>query len=186
MCSDRAFWPWARHQANNETIYELPGHKRNTANQRRQICFFGSFDVKGLALDREGRNDKAWTFKVQDIEKISNEFVNVYANDVIMGYDIIVGKYQVLSPLLYCKQLQLNEAEYYQKPGLITVNVTISTFSIFDFYKIPPSQVRVCVEDYLRKSKGKENKTSGKAVSEVSYGLFISTFVIVMLVLSAF
>ena len=129
---------------------------------------------------------KVWTFKAQNIEKTSNEFVNVYANDAIMRSEIKLGRYQVLSALLYCKQLQLNEAEYYQKPGLITVNVTISTFSIFDFYKISPSQVRVCVEDYLRKSKGNENKTSGKAVSKVSYGLFISTFVVVMLVLSAF
>ena len=114
------------------------------------------------------------------MEQESSKLVQVYINDDTLPYDIAggIGSYQSLSRLLYCNQLQLNETEYFMSSGMATVNVTDPMIFISDYYKVSPSQIRVCVDAYLRKSKGK-TKTSDGAFTRMSIWLLFSSLVLV-------
>ena len=57
--------------------------------------------------------------------------------------------YQELSPLLFCKQVQLNESEFTEKDGEIIINVTSTILSVPDFYLTADMQARLCVDQYL-------------------------------------
>ena len=60
------------------------------------------------------------------------------------------GIYQILSPVLFCSQVQLDGNEFQEKDGMIQVNTTALTTPIYDYIRIDDNHVRVCVEDYLQ------------------------------------
>ena len=70
----------------------------------------------------------------------------IYSNTVFEGKTYPI---QVLSPLLYCKQVQLDEDEFIQEQDKISINTTSKMIYVWDFFRVPPSQVRVCVDNYL-------------------------------------
>ena len=63
---------------------------------------------------------------------------------------LIYGNYQLLSPLLFCKQVQLEGNEFQEDDGIIRVNTTASTLSVYDYIRVDDSHVRVCLEEYLQ------------------------------------
>ena len=149
-----------------------------------KLIFSATLTSKVASWTEYNRTTLAWTTKAQDMEMPSSTFVQIYDNDAIRSISPVRrGVYQVLSRLLYCTQLQLNDTEYFERSGLIIVNVTVPTFSISDYYKIPPSQVqvRVCADDYLRASRG-TGKPSGVPLMKMCPSLVISSFAIVMLI----
>ena len=136
-----------------------------------------------IALWKE-RNETTYAtiYKAQDMEHPTSKFVQVYADNVNIFSWL---SHQPLSRLLYCTHLQLYDTEYFERSGLIIVNVSVPMFSISDYYKVSPSQVRVCADEYLQASKGK-NKRSGGHLRDISHGLMISSLAIVMVVTFTF
>ena len=57
--------------------------------------------------------------------------------------------YQELSPLLFCKQVQLNESEFTERHGQIIINTTSMVLSVPDFYLTAEMQARLCADQYL-------------------------------------
>ena len=70
----------------------------------------------------------------------------VYSNELFVG---TTKRIQVFSPLMYCKQVQLDEDEFIEEQGKISINTTSKIINVWDFYRVPPSQVRICVDKYL-------------------------------------
>ena len=60
------------------------------------------------------------------------------------------GEYQILTPLLFCMQVQLDGNEFQEMEGIIQVNTTVASISIYDYIRVDDSHIRVCVEDYLQ------------------------------------
>ena len=122
---------------------------------------------------------KQWTFQVQDMKSSQITFKNIYENDKTI-IEIVRGEYQVLSRLIYCTQVQLNNAEYFERSGLIIVNVTSHQFAISDYYKILPTreQVRVCADEYLKASNGSRKASEAPLLDRPSYlGILIAVIV---------
>ena len=104
----------------------------------------------------------------------------IYTDSGIIDSDARhLGMFQPLSELLYCTQVQLNETEFIEKDGILTINTTQPSFSVSDYNKISPTQVWVCANQYLRKSK-----TSGSTSTCWSYFVTILCFNIVDLLRS--
>ena len=69
------------------------------------------------------------------------------------------GIYQILSPVLFCSQVQLGGNEFQEKDGMIQVNTTAPTISIYDYIRMDDTRVRVCVEDYVQAPAGVSSGT---------------------------
>ena len=127
----------------------------------RKLGLFSAHLTSSVALWTEvDPTSRQWKFVAQDMKMTHNSFQQIY--DTPLTVEMWRGIYQTLSRLLYCTQVQLNGTEYSEKSGLVVVNVTRSTFSISDYYKIPPAQtqVRICADEYLQAYK-ETGKTSG-------------------------
>ena len=61
--------------------------------------------------------------------------------------------YQVLSPLIYCPQIQLNRNEFIEKDVYLVINTTTSKISLPYYYYINMTDARVCANHYLRQPK---------------------------------
>ena len=61
-----------------------------------------------------------------------------------------IDRYQILSPLLFCSQVQLDGNEFQENNGIIQVNTTSLKISVYDYIQIDDTHVRVCVDDYLQ------------------------------------
>ena len=80
--------------------------------------------------------------------------------ELFSSYDIHTAyeqRFQILSPLLYCRQIQLNDTEFEEKDGrLITLlpsrNVSSRKITISYYRRVPPSMARVCVDHYMKKT----------------------------------
>ena len=60
------------------------------------------------------------------------------------------GQYQILSPVLFCSQVQLDGNEFQEIDGVIKVNTTAFTTSVNDYIRVDDSHLRICVDEYLQ------------------------------------
>ena len=145
----------------------------------RQVPFSAVLTTRIALWSEEVHATNKLTFQVRDMKSPSITFANIYTNDKTR-LEIRRGQYQVLSRLLYCTQVQLNNAEYFERSGLIIVNVTSQQFAISDYYKIPPTreQVRVCADEYLKVSNGTRKASEASVLDRPSYlGILIAVIV---------
>lgn len=84
-------------------------------------------------------------------------------NDLKYGFRF----FQELSPILFCKQVQLNESQYTEKDGIVTVTVSPAEYDTVNFYPVTGNRIRICVEDFL---KAFPSETARHALS---LGLFL-------------
>ena len=61
------------------------------------------------------------------------------------------GVYQLLTPILFCSQVQLDGNEFQEMNGVVQLNTTTLKDTIYDFIRIDDTHVRVCVDQYLQK-----------------------------------
>ena len=61
------------------------------------------------------------------------------------------GVYQLLSPILFCSQVQLDGNEFQEMNGAIQINTTTLKDPVYDYIRIDDTHVRVCVDQYLQK-----------------------------------
>ena len=97
------------------------------------------------------------SFRAKEIEG-DHPLTKTYTKQDIIKTVTGKGHYQVFSPLLYCMQVQLEENEFSEKDGLITLNISTSSVSLLDYYRVSNSQARVCADQYLQQSTDLGNK----------------------------
>ncbi|MEW8548612.1 MAG: hypothetical protein AB2693_34355 [Candidatus Thiodiazotropha sp.] len=82
--------------------------------------------------------------------------------DYSSDYNEFIFKiYQEFSPILFCKQVQLESSEFTETNGQIFVNTTSAVFPVYDICRIAEEQVRVCVDQYLRTHMTSSGNTCG-------------------------
>ena len=159
-------------------IKYLDTDKRNEVKVGK-LTFSATLTSKIALWKERNKTTYATTYKARDMEIPAGTFELVYKDNKIMqAFDI----YQPLSRLLYCKQLQLNDTEYFERSGLIIANASASRFTTYDFYRVTPTQVRVCTDSYLQALKGKSQLSHGPGIQEISYGLMILSLTLAMVI----
>ena len=74
----------------------------------------------------------------------------VYLDEVFLRGSTSRGAYQIFSPLLYCTQVQLNGNESQEQNGILTINATLPNFSVWDYHRVSPREVRICIDEYIK------------------------------------
>lgn len=91
-------------------------------------------------------------FKAKEIDVSGYKQTRVYFNEKYLQNRLfLAGVYQVLSPLLFCMQVELNDKEYFEKDFRLWVNISSPAFSVPYHYRVAPDRVRVCVNHYFRR-----------------------------------
>ena len=102
----------------------------------------------------------------RDLEStVQNYTVLFETNDLLKAYD---QKFQVVSPLLYCMQIRLNNTEFEETGGQLTTLHTSRKISLSYYHRTSPSTVQVCADEYMKKS----DKNVGMKVSHAKFYLF--------------
>ena len=60
--------------------------------------------------------------------------------------------YQLLSPLLYCRQVQLNDTEYKEHDGHVTILTFSREITLSYYHRMTPTTVHVCMDHYIEKN----------------------------------
>ena len=84
--------------------------------------------------------------------------------------------YQVLSPLLYCLQVQLNDTEFEEHDGYVTILGTSRDLTLSYYRRTSPSTVQVCVAHYMSKN----------AVVKISHSTFCVFIIWILLCRAVF
>ena len=63
---------------------------------------------------------------------------------------LLSEEYQLLSPLLFCLQVQLDGNEYQENDGMLRLNTTTLTRTVYDYIRVDDTHARVCLEEYLQ------------------------------------
>ena len=105
------------------------------------------------------------SFKACCLEQEPSDLVQLYVNKGAMGninYDTGYPAYQRMSRLLYCHQVQLDQTEFtIMNTGIVMVNITEPMISISDYYPVSPSEIRVCVDTYVKQARDIGAKVTG-------------------------
>ena len=116
--------------------------------------------------------------KAEQLNKLTDKLTLIYFNSYIFyrGGVTEFGHFQSLSNLLYCSQVQLNDTEFIEKDGILTINTPKASFTVSDYYRVTPTQVRVCADQYLQKQR-----TSGSPPTCSSQHVFLLFFTTLVL-----
>ena len=104
-----------------------------------------------------------WFDSIQDTNKSYNvirardlttqrELTRIYQNDKAVK-EIKKYGFQELSPLLYCKLVEVKEDEYKEENGTVTLmalNGSLEIRSTPNYYHVTTNHIRVCVSEYIR------------------------------------
>ena len=88
----------------------------------------------------------------RDLDSTIQSHTVLFSNRSEMDKVYAQNKFQVLSPLLYCTQIQLNNTEFEEKGDRLTTLRTPRNITISYYRRTSPSTVQVCVDEYLKKS----------------------------------
>ena len=91
------------------------------------------------------------SYNQRDLDSTIQSHTVLFANHDEM-YKAYYQKFQVLSPLLYCTQIQLNNTEIEEKGDRLTTLRTSRKITISYYRRTSPSTVQVCADEYLKKS----------------------------------
>ena len=86
--------------------------------------------------------------------------------------------FQVLSPLLYCKQIHLNNTEFAEKDGRLIAVVPPRNITLSCYRRMPQSTARVCIDHYMNNPKNMGLQTRGTSVKIICLCIhaFVSLF----------
>ena len=146
-----------------------------------KLVFSATLTSKIALLEGWNETTTAMTYGARDIEQPTDIYKLVYIDAMMVS--TMLTTYQPLSRLLYCTQLQLNDTEYFKSSGAIITNASAPLFPIFDYYRITPTQIRVCVDSYLKALNENDKRSGGHRIQKISYGLVIQTLALVMMVI---
>ena len=110
--------------------------------------------------------------KFADLEaKVHNYTVLFSTNDMYMAYD---QKFQILSPLLYCRQIQLNETEFKENDERLITLLTPRSIILSYYNRVSPSEVRVCADHYI----SKHHRNTGNKLTYSVFYMYITLLLI--------
>ena len=113
------------------------------------------------------KNLNEYRLKFQDLEsKVQNHSILFESNDIFKAYD---QEFQVLSPLLYCMQIQLNDTEFEEQDEQLTTLRTYRKIKISYYRRTSTSTVRVCMGQYMNKRAS----NIGMKVSHSKFYLYV-------------
>ena len=95
----------------------------------------------------------------------------LYSNSDI--FNAYIQKFQVLSPLLYCKQIQLNNTEFEEKDSRLIADVASRKIAFTYYRRVPPSMARVCADHYMNKPQNMGVQTKNLAVQISCLSVFV-------------
>lgn len=113
-------------------------------------------------------------FKAKDLGHHDQLLIPLYSNEEVRRSSVGRGYYQLLSPLLYCMQLELLENEFIEREGLIIVNRSSGQTSTPHYYRVSREKIRICADDYFQ--------SSGREFISVSHTIIIFSFVLQFLI----
>ena len=92
-------------------------------------------------------------YRCKDYGAVNNTQMLLYQNDTL-GPQSQTAYYQVLSPLMYCLQVELVSGEFEEIDGVVTINNTSPPLSVNDYYRVSretPAPIRICADTYFQK-----------------------------------
>ena len=138
-------------------------------NKRRKIEMVVKQTIHSVRLTSRIRLWKNLDYSLQfrDLEtNVQRQTVLFANNDLSNVYD---QKYQVLSPLLYCMQIRLNDIEFEERDGQLSTLHTSRKITFSYYHRTSPSTVQVCADQYMKNS----DKNIGMKVSHSKFYLCI-------------
>lgn len=88
--------------------------------------------------------------RFEDLEtKVYNHTLIFSDKDIQKVYK---QKFQVLTPLLYCKQIQLNDKEYTENDERLATLLTPRSITLSYYNRLSATEVRVCADHYMEES----------------------------------
>ena len=165
-------------------VRSLPGHDTKEMikpfldyvdNKRRKIEMVIKQTTYSVRLTSRAR---LWTWynpdnplehrvNFRDLEStVQNYTVLFETNDLAKAYR---QKFQVVSPLLYCMQIRLNNTEFEEMGGQLTTLRTPRKITLSYYHHTSLSTVQVCADEYMKKS----DKNVGMKVGHLKFYLYI-------------
>ena len=92
-------------------------------------------------------------YRCKDYGAVNNTQTLLYQNDTL-GAQNNPEYYQVLSPLMYCLQVELVSGEFEENDGVVTINNTSPPLSVNDYYRVSKetsAPIRICADTYFPK-----------------------------------
>lgn len=92
-------------------------------------------------------------YRCKDYGEVNNTQTLLYQNHTL-GPQLKPRYYQVLSPLMYCLQVELVSGEFEENDGVVTINNTSPPLSVNDYYRVSretPAPIRICADTYFQK-----------------------------------
>ena len=134
--------PFLGYLDNKGKVMEMVDNKRSTYEVRltSRIRLWNTY------------NDTSYSLNFRDLESTVQNYSTLFSTDALL--DAYYQVFQVLSPLLYCKQIQLNDTEFEETDGQLTTLRTTRKITISYYHHSSPSTVRVCVDQYINKNIG--------------------------------
>ena len=143
-----------------------------------RLYFSAALTTKARIWIGPSQNHTPYEYRGYWLGSKTNELVQIYADVSYLNSRVHAYKYQKLSRLVYCKQVQLDTTEYaYIDDDIVMVNATDLIISTSDYYPVSPSEIRVCADTYLMIARGKA-VNSARALSSVVLMLFVSVFIV--------
>ena len=139
-------------------------------NKRRKIEMVVNQTTYSVRLTSRFRlwiwsNSTFSSYNQMDLDSTIQSHRLLLANPGMITKAYSQRKFQVLSPLLYCTQIQLNNTEFEEKGDRLTTLRTSRKITLSYYHRTSPSTVQVCVDEYLKKS----DKNTG---TKVNYSKF--------------
>ena len=140
-----------------------------------KLHFSVTLTIKAKIWVEPSQNYTPFIYKGYWLGSKTKELVQIYATFAASTTQVF--KCQNMSRLLYCKQVELNNAEYFMNNSIVMINVTDPMISISDYYASSPSRIRVCADTYVEAARGLGVK-SARALCTMLHivVLFVSVF----------
>ena len=103
--------------------------------------------ISTLVFWTESLNDALVGFKAKDFADLDHDLSRLYFNDELQKS--LSGRYQHLSPLLYCMSVQLSADEFIEEDGRVIINRSSALLPVSKYYRVSQTEIRVCANQYL-------------------------------------
>ena len=77
------------------------------------------------------------------------ELEQIYQDDQVVNSLGPRRRFQELSPLLFCKQIQLEQSEYTETGAVVNVNTSSAQYQTVNYYHPTMTTIRVCVNEFV-------------------------------------
>ena len=150
-----------------EMLKPFLDHLDNNRRKVEMVIKQTTYSVRLTSRVRLWKNYTDYSNNLRDLEStVQSQTLLLAEGNLHKVYD---QRYQILSPLLYCMQIRLNDTEFEETDGQLITLHTARKITLYYYHRTSPSTVQVCADKYMKKS----NKNTGMKVSHSKFNLFI-------------